>query len=169
MPVPVEQLTVNTLPSLGSVQYDRNRAAVIDSLFVLDGRADHAHPRAWTYTALAEDYRERIGPERLEEITRRWHRIDGPAALSEALQTARKGGVRLQVPISTPMQQVNAVVAARDFFLRMSDPKKMPKIPREVRREARSLLRHYPLGAILKPILEEALAGVEHGENRNQS
>ena len=60
--------------------------------------------------------------------------------------------------ISSPMQQVSAVVATRDFLLRLIDTKETPRIPREVRREARALLRHYPIASELRPVLEKGLA-----------
>ena len=55
------------------------------------------------------------------------------------------------------MQQVAAVVATRDFLLRLIDTKETPRIPREVRREARALLRHYPIASELRPVLEKGL------------
>ena len=59
--------------------------------------------------------------------------------------------------ISSPSQQVSAVVATRDFLLRLINTKETPRIPREVRREARALLRHYPIAEHLRPVLEEGL------------
>ncbi len=59
--------------------------------------------------------------------------------------------------ISSPSQQVTAVVATRDFLLRLIDTKETPRIPREVRREARALLRHYPLPDRLRPVLQKGL------------
>ena len=59
--------------------------------------------------------------------------------------------------ISSPSQQVSAVVATRDFLLRLIDTKETPRIPREVRREARALLRHYPIAEQLRPVLEKGL------------
>ena len=59
--------------------------------------------------------------------------------------------------ISSPSQHVSAVVATRDFLLRLVDTKETPRIPREVRREARALLRHYPLPETLRPVLEQGL------------
>ncbi len=46
--------------------------------------------------------------------------------------------------ISSPSQELNSIVATRDFLLRLTDTKESPRIPGEVRREARALLRHYP-------------------------
>ncbi len=59
--------------------------------------------------------------------------------------------------ISSPSQELNSIVATRDFLLRLTDTKESPRIPGEVRREARALLRHYPPTYRLKPLLEEAL------------
>jgi hypothetical protein len=64
---------------------------------------------------------------------------------------------RLAVPISSPMQQVAAVVATRDFLLRLSDPHATKRVPGEVRKEARALLRHFPIAEKLRPVLQEGL------------
>ena len=64
---------------------------------------------------------------------------------------------RLVIPISSSMQQVAAVVATRDFLLRLSDPHATKRVPGEVRKEARALLRHFPPGETLKPVLEAGL------------
>lgn len=64
---------------------------------------------------------------------------------------------RLTVPISSPIQQVAAVVATRDFLLRLSDPRATRRVPGEVRKEARALLRHFPIAETLRPILREGL------------
>ena len=66
---------------------------------------------------------------------------------------------RPRVQISAAGQKVSAVVAARDFLLRLTNHKETPRIPREVRREARALLRHYPLAGELREILEQAYSG----------
>jgi hypothetical protein len=64
---------------------------------------------------------------------------------------------RPDVRISSISQQVSAVVATRDFLLRLINTKETPRIPREVRREARALLRHYPPVNELKPALQRGL------------
>jgi hypothetical protein len=57
----------------------------------------------------------------------------------------------------SPRQQVAAVLAARDFLLRLTRPAETLRVPGPVRQEARALLRHYPLEARLRPILEAGL------------
>ncbi|MEN9859958.1 MAG: hypothetical protein RLZZ515_440 [Cyanobacteriota bacterium] len=59
--------------------------------------------------------------------------------------------------ISTPQQQVSSVIATRDFLLRLTRPKETPRVTRDVRWEARALLRHYPLPERLRPILQAGL------------
>lgn len=38
----------------------------------------------------------------------------------------------------------NAVMNTAEFLLKLCDPKQTPRVPTEVREQARSLLRHYP-------------------------
>lgn len=59
--------------------------------------------------------------------------------------------------ISTKRQRVAAMIATRDFLLRLTQPQETPRVPGEVRKEARSLLRHYPLSEALRPVLEQGL------------
>lgn len=67
------------------------------------------------------------------------------------------GKHRIHYYTHSPQQQVSAVVAARDFLLRLTRPLETPRVPGLVRTEARSLLRHFPLEEDLKPVLESAL------------
>jgi len=82
-----------------------------------------------------------------------------------ALKPQRRADVgvrRLHVAISTPQQQISSVVATRDFLLRVADHRQTPRVPGDVRGEARALLRHYPLPGTLRPILEQ---GLGHGKD----
>jgi len=63
--------------------------------------------------------------------------------------------MKLRQPLSSPSQKVGSIIAARDFLRRLTNPKEEPRIPREVRREAQALFRHFPPPAELKPILEK--------------
>ena len=48
--------------------------------------------------------------------------------------------------MSLPSEKANAIINARNFLRRLLSPYNggIKKIPKEVRREARSLLKHYP-------------------------
>lgn len=59
--------------------------------------------------------------------------------------------------ISSPQQQVSAVLASRDFLLRLTQGHATPRVPREVRREALALLRHFPPPERIRSVLEEGL------------
>lgn len=67
------------------------------------------------------------------------------------------GRTKLSFYTHSPWQQVAAVLAARDFLLRLTRPSDTPRVSGSVRQEARALLRHFPLDERLRPILEAAL------------
>lgn len=43
-----------------------------------------------------------------------------------------------------PYERTNAVMSTEQFLLELCDSKKTPRVPGDIRRMARSLLRHYP-------------------------
>lgn len=47
--------------------------------------------------------------------------------------------------MTMPDERFRAVKYAREFLYDLLDPKKTPKVPREIRDRARRVLRHYPL------------------------
>lgn len=59
--------------------------------------------------------------------------------------------------ISTPEQQISAVIASRDFLLRLTRAKETPRVPPCIRREALALLRHFPPPERLRPALEQQM------------
>lgn len=46
--------------------------------------------------------------------------------------------------MTIPLERRNAVIRTQDFLLDLTDPKKTPRVPTDVRKRAISLLRHYP-------------------------
>ena len=46
--------------------------------------------------------------------------------------------------MTLPIERTNAVIRTQKFLYDLLDPKKTPRIPLSVRKDARSLLRHYP-------------------------
>jgi hypothetical protein len=47
--------------------------------------------------------------------------------------------------MTMPDERFRAVRYAREFMHDLLDPKKTPKVPKEIRRRALSVLRHYPM------------------------
>jgi hypothetical protein len=70
--------------------------------------------------------------------------------------------------VSTKVQQISAVIATREFLARLCTPSAMPRVSREIRGEARALLRHYPSPGVLRPILESGLE-VARSERNEQA
>lgn len=69
------------LPAVDPVQYDRNRAEVMEFLYHVDGRGEPDHPQAHLYTGLAERFRQDAGQLVLEELTSTWHDPEARDAL----------------------------------------------------------------------------------------
>ena len=59
--------------------------------------------------------------------------------------------------VGTKMQQISAVIATREFLARLCTPSATPRLSREIRAEARILLRHYPSSEALRFALESGL------------
>ena len=69
----------------------------------------------------------------------------------------------------TSVQEVAAVLQARTLLLRLSDHQLTPRIPREVRAEARALLRWFPRAERLRPVLEGAAHLQRKGKSEGKS
>lgn len=46
--------------------------------------------------------------------------------------------------MTLPDERTRAISSTREFLLRLIDPKSTRRIPRDIRRVAHALLRHYP-------------------------
>jgi len=46
--------------------------------------------------------------------------------------------------VTLPDERYRAVLAAQNFLTRLMDPKMTPRVPKEIRQQARNVLRHYP-------------------------
>jgi hypothetical protein len=47
--------------------------------------------------------------------------------------------------MTLPEEEARAIAQVRTFLFSLLDPKQTPKVPREVRQQARRVLKHYPL------------------------
>lgn len=48
--------------------------------------------------------------------------------------------------MTLPCERYNAIKYTERFLMDLCDPKKTPRVPREIRNMARGCLRHYPSG-----------------------
>jgi hypothetical protein len=46
--------------------------------------------------------------------------------------------------MTLPDERYRAVLAAQNLLIRLMDPKETPRVPKEIRQQARHVLRHYP-------------------------
>lgn len=58
--------------------------------------------------------------------------------------------------MTIPVERTNAVISTQKFLLELLDPKKTPRVPRSVRRQALHLLRHYPTEFDMNMIAEHS-------------
>ena len=58
--------------------------------------------------------------------------------------------------MTLPVERKHAVKNTEQFLLSLCDPKQTPRVPREVRDRARSLLRHYPTDLYMEMAAEQA-------------
>lgn len=67
-------------------------------------------------------------------------------------------------PYETGLQEIAAIVQARVLLQRLSDHRLTPRIPREVRAEARALLRWFPRPEALRPALRHSAHLLRQGK-----
>jgi hypothetical protein len=58
-----------------------------------------------------------------------------------------------EITMTMPFERKYAVINTREFLLELLDPKKTPRVPREIRRRAGQLLKHYPTEHYLNDVL----------------
>jgi hypothetical protein len=56
--------------------------------------------------------------------------------------------------MTVPVERTNAVIHTEKFLYDLLDPKKTPRVPKDVRAQARRLLRHYPCEYHMNTIAE---------------
>lgn len=57
--------------------------------------------------------------------------------------------------MTVPEERYRAIEYTRDFLLELLDPKKTPRVPKDVRHRARMCLRHYPGPVYLERVAEK--------------
>lgn len=58
--------------------------------------------------------------------------------------------------MTLPYERKNTVTRTEDFLVRLCDPKQTPRVPSEIRKEARGLLKHYPTSYYMELAAEQA-------------
>ena len=58
--------------------------------------------------------------------------------------------------MTVPYERKNAVIRTEDFLVRLLDPKQTPRVPADIRKEARGLLKHYPTSYYMEMAAEQA-------------
>lgn len=64
--------------------------------------------------------------------------------------------------MTLPFERTRAVLQTRDFLMDLADRKKTPRVPLVIRRQALSLLRHYPNRFEMETVCENEKASQMH-------
>ena len=64
--------------------------------------------------------------------------------------------------MTLPDERYTALIRAKDFFESLLDPKITPRVPKSIRAEARSVLRHFPDNYHLVVLSEACPNVLEH-------
>lgn len=66
--------------------------------------------------------------------------------------------------MTIPSERTRAVLSTEQFLCDLLDPKKTPRVPKEIRQRARALLRHYPCKWDMEMVVREGSSrfGDEH-------
>lgn len=62
-------------------------------------------------------------------------------------------------------ERTRAVNSTYDFLFDLLDPKKTPRVPKQIRQQARSLLRHYPCRWDMEMVVREGSS--RFGDEKN--
>ena len=57
--------------------------------------------------------------------------------------------------VTLPDERTKSLMNAREFLIRLLDPRETPRVPLSVRREARWVLKHYPSQAEIEALADE--------------
>ena len=71
--------------------------------------------------------------------------------LEDTEHQLREFGDRMTIP----EERLNSIVYTREFLYDLLDPKKTPRVPRDIRERARRCLRHYPADLYLERVAEK--------------
>lgn len=66
--------------------------------------------------------------------------------------------------MTLPNERYRSIIQARDFLRDLLDPKKTPRVPKEIRRQAYWALRHYPSEFEMERIAKQANDLLEYEE-----
>lgn len=56
--------------------------------------------------------------------------------------------------MTLPFERMNSLKNTRDFLRSLLDPKATPKVPKDIRKQAYSCLKHFPPDYILEDVAE---------------
>ena len=90
-----------------------------------------------------------------KRISKAFNRIKtGQSTIQDIKDLLQGHYIQEQQRVTLPYERMNSLRSAEQLLCDLLDPKVTPRVPREIRQRARSVLRHFPLGSQLDVIAE---------------
>lgn len=98
----------------------------------------------------------------------------------QLLKLIQQSMINVERTVTLPDERYRALIWAEKFLEDLQDPKKTPRVPRSIRAQARSVLRHYPgayyvdqmarrspdiIAAEIEDLHRFVIKGIESGEH----
>ena len=90
-----------------------------------------------------------------KRVSKAFNRIKTGQSTNQDIKDLLQGHyIQEQQRVTLPYERMNALRSAEQLLCDLMDPKATPRVPRAIRTRARSVLRHWPMGAQLDVIAE---------------
>jgi len=91
-----------------------------------------------------------------KRLSKAFNRIKTGQSTNQDIKDLLQGHyIQEQQRVTLPYERMNALRSAEQLLCDLLDPKATPRVPREIRQRARSVLRHFPLGSQLDMLSEK--------------
>lgn len=81
-----------------------------------------------------------------QRLSKTFQRIrSGQSTTQDIKDLLRDHFIQEQQRVTLPYERMNSIRSAEQLLCDLLDPKITPRVPREIRQRARSVLRHFPL------------------------
>ena len=90
-----------------------------------------------------------------KRLSKAFNRIkSGQSTNQDIKDLLRDHFIQREQSMTLPYERMNSLRSAEQLLCDLLDPKATPRVPREVRQRARSILRHWPMGSQLDMLCE---------------
>lgn len=90
-----------------------------------------------------------------KRVSKAFNRIKTGQSTNQDIKDLLQGHfIQEQQRVTLPHERMRSLRSAEQLLCDLMDPKATPRVPREIRRRARAVLRHWPMGSQLDMLSE---------------